>query len=56
VTAKNKRTWIVEVCKTCDRLAQWPFCDHRQQWLDENPVSQESTPSWYELVRVRETG
>jgi hypothetical protein len=37
---------IVEVCKTCDRKAQWPFCEHR----DSND------PFWYRLVRVREVG
>lgn len=42
------RRWegIVEVCKTCDRKAVWPFCEHR------NGVN----GNWYRLVRVREVG
>lgn len=24
-------SWVVEVCRTCGRVAQWPFCEHRQQ-------------------------
>lgn len=41
------RRWegIVEVCKTCDRKAQWPFCEHK---TDDG--------SWYRLVVVREVG
>ncbi len=23
--------WIIDVCKTCGRLATWPFCEHRDQ-------------------------
>ncbi len=22
--------WIIDVCKTCGRLATWPFCEHRE--------------------------
>lgn len=36
---------IVEVCKTCDRKANWPFCEHKT-----------NDGSWYRLVRVREVG
>lgn len=36
---------IVEICKTCDRKAQWPFCEHKT-----------NDGSWYRLVRVREVG
>ena len=36
---------IVEVCKTCDRQAQWPFCEHK---TDDG--------RWYRLVTVREVG
>lgn len=54
------RTWFIEVCRECGRLAQWPFCEHRQKWLDEytwtgGPV-QKPRPSWCETVMVREVG
>jgi hypothetical protein len=25
----EKRSWVIDVCRTCDRLAVWPFCEHR---------------------------
>lgn len=45
--AKKPGKWegIVEVCKTCDRKAQWPFCEHK---TDDG--------SWYRLAVVREVG
>lgn len=50
----KRREWIIEVCRTCARIANWPFCEHRQQWLDAHPRVMASTPSWTELVRVKE--
>lgn len=46
-----KRIWTIEVCKTCSRLAVWPFCEHRP-----DGYVPPGTPSWCELVRVREVG
>lgn len=23
--------WVIDVCRTCGRLAQWPFCEHREK-------------------------
>jgi len=48
---KEKRTWMIEVCKTCSRLAQWPYCAHRPTTTNEWSVPQ---VSWTETVRVRE--
>jgi hypothetical protein len=45
------REWVVEVCRSCDRLAQWPFCSHRPQGLDAVGAA-----PWTETVRVREVG
>lgn len=44
-----KRTWVIDVCKTCGRIATWPFCEHRPEgWV---PID---TPPWCESVAVRE--
>lgn len=45
-SSKSKK-WegIVEVCKTCDRKAVWPFCEHKT-----------NDGSWYRLAMVREVG
>lgn len=48
----ERRTWYIDVCKTCDRLAQWPFCEHRPERASLEP----GAPKWYETIRVRETG
>lgn len=45
-----RRVWLIDVCRTCNRLAQWPFCEHRPAHFAPD------TPRWYETVRVRETG
>lgn len=44
------RTWVIAVCRTCDRLAQWPFCEHRDEWVNGGSPP----PPWYEHVTVRE--
>jgi hypothetical protein len=44
----TKKTWIIDVCATCARLAQWPFCEHRDQWAKQG----DGTGSWYVAVRV----
>lgn len=53
---RQPREWLLEVCRECGRIAQWPFCQHRQEWLDAYPRVMASTPSWTEHVRVREVG
>jgi hypothetical protein len=47
-TAIRSRVWTIEVCRSCDRLAQWPFCEHRpaRAALDD--------ARWTELVTVKE--
>ncbi|GAC1521660.1 MAG: hypothetical protein NVS3B1_06150 [Marmoricola sp.] len=42
---RTRWTGIVEVCNTCDRKAQWPFCEHKTD-----------NGRWYRLVQVREVG
>lgn len=27
----RRRSWSIDVCRTCDRVATWPFCEHRNQ-------------------------
>jgi hypothetical protein len=27
----EKRTWVIDVCRTCGELATYPFCEHREQ-------------------------
>ncbi len=27
----ERRTWVIDVCRTCGKLAQWPFCEHRDE-------------------------
>lgn len=44
-----RRTWIIEVCKTCARLAVWPFCEHREEWLNRHG---DQPLRWYTSVRV----
>ena len=24
-------SWVISICRTCGRVAQWPFCEHREQ-------------------------
>lgn len=24
-------SWVIDVCRTCGRKADWPFCEHRAQ-------------------------
>lgn len=40
----RKDTWVIDVCLTCGKKAQWPFCEHR-----------EDNGSWYETIVVRGT-
>lgn len=36
--AEFPSSWVIEVCRTCGRVAQWPFCEHREQRpVDERP-------------------
>lgn len=28
--AKFPTSWVIEVCRTCGRVATWPFCEHRE--------------------------
>lgn len=44
--ARRVREWRVDVCKSCARLAQWPFCKHYNA-MDG---------TWFETVNVREIG
>ena len=36
---------VIEVCNTCDRKVQWPFCEHKTH-----------DGRWYRLAVVREVG
>ena len=47
MTRGERRSWIIPVCRTCERLAVWPFCEHRPDYY----VPPE-TPLWYEDVPV----
>lgn len=31
MTKGVKDTWVIQVCRTCGKLADWPFCVHRNQ-------------------------
>lgn len=31
------RRWTIEVCRFCDRLAVFPFCEHRDLWRYDEP-------------------
>jgi len=31
VPAEFPSSWVIEVCRTCGCVAQWPFCEHREQ-------------------------
>lgn len=54
---KPKRVFFIDVCKTCDRLAKWPFCEHRPEHIDYEAIGNPFAPRnlWYETIRVRET-
>jgi len=28
-------SWVIDVCRTCGRLAVWPFCEHRDNPPDD---------------------
>ena len=30
----SKGRWTIDVCRTCHKKAQWPFCEHRDQGGD----------------------
>jgi hypothetical protein len=49
-----RRYWYIQVCRTCSRVAQWPFCEHRDMWEVSRSYVDPPLPSWYETVRVRE--
>lgn len=42
-----ERAWWIDVCRTCERLARWPFCEHRPRGYQ-----QPGSPGWYVTVRV----
>lgn len=44
----TRRTWTIDVCRTCGRHAVWPFCEHRDQ------PAPEGFWSWCEPVTVVE--
>lgn len=49
-----KGTWSIDVCRTCGRLAQWPFCAHRGNgpaWGTEPLIASR----WYETITVKGT-
>lgn len=50
-TRERPGVWFIDVCKTCGRIAHWPFCEHRPEHF---PLTLDA-PRWYETVRVRET-
>ena len=61
-TIKRKMTWYIQVCRTCYRQAEWPFCEHRDQVLEANrhawasPAEiRDQTPPWCMYVRVTGT-
>jgi hypothetical protein len=41
-----RRDWTIQVCRTCDRLAMWPFCEHRDE---RRPAD---APSWCVSIDV----
>jgi hypothetical protein len=45
----SKHTWVIDVCRTCGRLAAWPFCEHRDQWLK---TAHEQTQAWCVAIVV----
>jgi hypothetical protein len=42
------RSWVIDVCRVCSRLAAWPFCEHRAAWPPASEVP------WFEPVTVYE--
>jgi len=46
------REWTIDVCRTCGRLAVWPFCEHRPTGY----VPWHVWEAWCESVHVREVG
>lgn len=48
-----KRSWVIDVCKTCGRLAHWPFCEHGGGL--RRPGDKLPPAGWCEPVTVRET-
>ena len=46
----GKGKWAIEVCRTCHRIAHFPFCEHRDQYLAAYPAG--GGPSWYAMVHV----
>jgi hypothetical protein len=48
----DTRRWVIDVCKTCDRLAHYPFCEHRP----EHGSYVDPPPLWYETITVRKAG
>lgn len=53
--------WTIEVCRTCGRVARWPFCAHRDEaqidgkpWC-ESVVVRPTTQRGWELAQLQET-
>ncbi len=44
------RSWVIEVCATCDRLAVWPFCEHKAKFFASEIF--EGPPTWTRTVVV----
>jgi hypothetical protein len=44
-----KGKWVIDVCSTCGRKAQWPFCEHRPE------IFTADTPPWCQPVHVTGT-
>lgn len=37
-----RRAWTIDVCRICDRLAVWPFCEHystTERWTEPVTVT-----------------
>jgi hypothetical protein len=49
--ARRRRRWVIDVCRTCGRLATWPFCEHRP---DGYRSAIEGEEPWCEAVAVEE--
>jgi hypothetical protein len=43
-----ERSWVIDVCRICSRMAAWPFCEHRAAWPPD------SDTAWFEPVTVYE--
>lgn len=48
--ASPGREWVIDVCRTCGRMATWPFCEHRP----ERAALTGAYVPWTEAVTVKE--